>query len=153
MLDGPGRMIYAGHNGSAWRVLGADADFLPEGRLVSSPLDITVAPAFADISFEGNQPEGTGTKLFLRSSDDGEAWTAWQEAGPGAPPAQRRYLQWMAALSTARPNATPIVSAIVARFEHHRARGELELAPLELAPHQTLASISGLALFSGGGDA
>ncbi|MGQ9582479.1 MAG: putative Ig domain-containing protein, partial [Thermoplasmatota archaeon] len=152
LLDGVGRMLYAGSDGSTWRILSADADFLPEGRLVSRPLDLTVAPALLNLSLEAEEPAGTGASLFVRFSDDGDVWTLWQEAGPGALVAQRRYLQWMATLSTSQPNATPLLSALTARFEYHRALGEVELEPVELAPHQALASVSADAVFSGRGE-
>jgi len=103
----------------------------PRGTVTSAPIDLgtlgretPIAPRFRIASLElepqAETPEGTHVLLEWRSGSTPayapESWTAWAAAaGPLHPPADHRFLQWRAHLSTAHPAVTPTLHEVVVR--------------------------------------
>jgi len=65
------------------------------------------------VSWTGAEPAGTSVKVKVRSSKDGQAWSAWEDAAKGvdlkATP-QGRYIQVETTLQIQSGTASPVLS-------------------------------------------
>jgi len=101
--------------------------YVAEGRFVSPVIDLGRKQAdkepiqtdcvvrSVNASWQGDTPEGTSVKLHVRTGPspvfDDSLWTGWQEPGADVP-AEHRYLQWQATLTTKNPTATPRLMSV-----------------------------------------
>jgi len=119
------------------------ARFAPAGVITSPPIDLAhlagargiaadAAVQQVRVDADADMPEGTGVTLQARlgssPSYDPATWSCWEPAsGEIVPPSGARFMQWQATLTTARPDATPVLAAlrVNAKLEVKKSAGRM----------------------------
>jgi len=88
------------------------SDFVPEGRLTSSVVDLGVGQESAALDWDAVTPPGTTLGLACRSSDDAGDLGPWSEALSSAgeiTPPPGRFFQYRVEMETTEPDVSPIL--------------------------------------------
>ncbi|HEU4388111.1 MAG TPA: hypothetical protein VFV34_09960, partial [Blastocatellia bacterium] len=115
------------------------SDYAKEGKFQSQVKDAVIFSKWGRLRWRQESPAGTSVKIQTRSGNTREpdsTWSPWSEPLTSAngqqvssPPA--RFFQWQAVLSTARPEATPVVDNIELAYLTRNVAPEINSVTLQ----------------------
>ena len=119
-------LYYSGYDGDKYRIGLATASpvYEPGGVLTSTPVDGERRTYWGELAWTCRLPEGTGIRLEVATSDDGETWSEWRLAAEGSADGENsaslldlglpasRYFRYRATLTTADPTRSPVLEGV-----------------------------------------
>jgi hypothetical protein len=95
-----------------------------EGELLSSILELPADPHWGEITWEGEQPSGTGLAFQVRSSDDPRDLGDWSDTLTASGTSLNgilgdydNYCQYRVLLSTQDPTVTPVLQEVCLSYD------------------------------------
>ena len=136
-----GRFMVAWNDGRSFsgssdvygRLYGHLGPYFRTGAVTSAPSPaIAQRPCWISLNYTVEGSGATSAQGWLRASDDGSAWTAWEKvASGGAAGCRGRMLQWRMSLSTSRPAyETPRLVSLMVSYRYYVPRAKILSAPM-----------------------
>lgn len=120
------RLYYSGYDGDKYRIGLAEAlpVYEPGGVMVSAPVDGEEPIHWGQLAWTCHLPQGTGIRMEVAISDDGQNWSEWQAAAEESVDGENvasllaldlpaaRYLRYRAALTTRDAARSPVLEEV-----------------------------------------